>query len=124
MFMTLCECISYPHNGFENAWPDSKSRLKSCNLQQTECHGGCFTGPYSRKDLRKVDKLEKRVLRHVEEYVKAFRSFNDVLHACYKDELEMGYATKLLKMAKINKLFEKLYNFSLINWKLSQKALK
>ena len=60
----------------------------------------------------------------VKEYVKAFQSFNDVVHACYRDELEVHYAEKLLKMAKINKIFEKLLSFSSVNWKLSQKALK
>ena len=85
------------HNGLENIWPASESWLKACNVERTEYHGGCFTGNDSKKLLVNVNRLENLAPNNavVKQYVNAFRLFNDVVDACYGDELQENYTTKI-----------------------------
>ena len=69
------------YNVLENIWPASESWLKVCNVERTEYHGGCFTGPDSKKLLVNVSQLENLAPNNaVKQYVNSFRLFNDVFY--------------------------------------------
>jgi len=88
--------VNRMYNDLEKIWPASKSWLKACNVKRTEYHGGCFTGPDSKKLLMNVNRLENLAPNNaVKQYVDAFRSFNNVVDACYGDELQENYTTKI-----------------------------
>ena len=72
------------YNVLENIWPASESWLKVCNVERTEYHGGCFTGPDSKKLLVNVSQLENLAPNNaVKQYVNSFRLFNDVFLYIY-----------------------------------------
>ena len=93
--------------GLESVWPENETWTKSCNVKKTDYHGGQFTGNDCRKLLKNVDKIENPT-GMVRNYVDAFDAFNDVVNACYGDQLMDDYVEKI-------KLFSIVYNKLRIN---------
>ena len=72
---------------------ESEDWLKSCNVKKTDYHGGQLTGNDSRKLLQNTEKIENAI------YAKAFSAFNDVVEACYGDDLSKDYVLKIPLLA-------------------------
>ena len=80
----------------ESLWPASEEWLKSCNVKKEEYHGGTFAGNDSRQLLRNVNRLEAlRPPEACKKFVNAFKSFNDVVSACYGSNLDADYLQKI-----------------------------
>ena len=67
-------------------------------MKKTEFHGGQFIGNDCKKLLTSTEKIENPS-GMVINYVNAFQRFNDVVHACYGDELMDDYGQKIKKFA-------------------------
>ena len=67
-------------------------------MKKTEFHGGQFIGNDCKKLLTSTEKIENPS-GMVINYVNAFQRFNDVVHACYGDELMDDYGQKIRKFA-------------------------
>ena len=84
------------YSGLESLWPESENWLKSCNIEKTDYHGGCFTGPDTKKLLKNIDRIEAMTPNSaVHRYVNTLNAFNDVVSACYGDDLQLDYANKI-----------------------------
>ena len=80
----------------EKIWLKSEQWLDSCNVKKEAYHGGTFAVNESRKLLKNVNRLE--VLSppsQCENYVVAFKSFNEVVASCYGKELRPDFLDKI-----------------------------
>ena len=84
------------YSGLEKVWPESDRWLKACNVRKIDYHGGSFAGNESRFLLKNVVRLENIAPNEkVMSYVHAFRSFNEVVIACYGNQLSPDYMEKI-----------------------------
>ena len=83
------------YSGLENVWPGLEAWLQSIHVKKTEYHGGQFEGNDCRKILKKLDSLEARCPVEFRPFISAFRSFNDVVEACYGNKLADDYVAKI-----------------------------
>ena len=88
--------VNKMYSEMEAMWLASEEWLNSCNVQKEEYHGGTFAGNESRQLLRNVDRLEALAPpEECKKFVTAFKSFNDVVSACYGSELGVDYLQKI-----------------------------
>ena len=85
------------YSGLENVWPGVEAWLQSIHVKKTDYYGGQFEGNDCRKILKKIDSLETRCPTVFMPFVAAFRSFNDVVAACYGYNLASDYKQKIRK---------------------------
>ena len=72
-------------NVLETIWPDSQEWLKSCSVNKEEYHGGSVAGNDSRRLLQNLNRVEAlNPPASCEEFVSAFKSFNEVVLSCYE----------------------------------------
>ena len=84
------------YDELEAVWPASEGWLKACNVKKEEYHGGSFAGNPSRKLLLNIDRLEAlEPPEACKKFISAFKSFNDVVTACYGNELDVDYLRKI-----------------------------
>lgn len=80
----------------EKVWLESEQWLHSCNVKKEAYHGGTFAGNESRKLLKNVNRLEGlSPPSQCENYVVAFKSFNEVVASCYGKELRPDFLDKI-----------------------------
>ena len=85
----------------ESLWPDSKNWLKLCNVKKEDYHGGSFPGNESRKLLKSIDRLEAiSPPSSCTKFINAYKSFNQVVSACYGNELHPEFKDKIATSVK------------------------
>ena len=88
------------YNSLENQWPESEAWLKACNVKKEAYHGRQFAGNESRKLLKNVHQLEAlNPPTSIEKFIKAFKSFNAVVEACYGKDLHPDFERRIAVFA-------------------------
>ena len=85
------------YSSLEKVWPALEYWLQSVHIKKTDYHGGQFECNDCRKILKKLDSLEERCPAQFLPFVTAFRSFNDVVNACYGYTLADDYKEVIQK---------------------------
>ena len=91
-------------------WPDCEEWLSACNVKKTDYHGGSFAGNESRSILKKVDRLQNLCPNGNEVVVKfvcASKNFDEVVSACYGDDLAPNFLEKIENFSKSYKKLKK-----------------
>lgn len=70
-----------------SVWPGSVQWLEKCHVRREQQQGGCFTGNSSSKLLKNVDILDCICPLECKPFVRAFRSFRNVVCGCYGELL-------------------------------------
>lgn len=92
-------------------WPNAEEWSKRLHIKREQYHGGQFNGNDSRKLLKNLSVLKEIAPTpslKVQNVIKAFDAFNDVVGACYGKNLQKGYESKI-------KLFQQAYQKLQIN---------
>ena len=70
------------------------------------CPSLSFVGNHCKRLLKKIDMLmETNPPRSVHKFVEAFQKFNDVVHACFSNNLDPDY---VIKISQFEKVYRKL----------------
>lgn len=91
----LLGVVNFLYFNLEKIWPDAIQWPKCLQLEKEAFHGGSFAGNACRKLLRNVDKLANIVPHEHNNFVSAFRAFNDVVSCCFGKSLERDYKQKI-----------------------------
>ena len=93
--------VNKMYTEMEKVWPESEQWLDSCNVKKEEYHGGTFAGNESRKLLKNVGRLEAlSPPTQCDNFVSAFKSFNEVVTSCYGKELRPDFHERIKIFAR------------------------
>ena len=93
--------VNTMYDGMANVWSASEEWLSACNVKKTDYNGGSFAGNDSRTLLKYVDRLQNLCSNGtVLKFVDAFRNFDEVVSACYGDNLSPDFMEKINKFSK------------------------
>ena len=90
----LIDQVNNLYNGLKQVWTQNQKWLKACNAKKTDYHSGSFKGNDSRSLLKNANQLEELIPvtnLKATEYSITFSALNEVVAACYGQELHPDF---------------------------------